>query len=158
MDVGGVFGQGQTVARAWDVDGQDLADGGRRAVGHHHDAVREQHGFIDIVSDHDDGVAQLALDLHHLILQVGAGEGVEGAKGLIHQQHLGLHRQCAGDADTLFHATRDLRWALVHGVVHVHQLEVVLDPVAHLGFGHLPAKAGFDRQFDVLIGGQPRQQ
>jgi DNA-binding protein YbaB len=33
---------------------------GRRAVGHHHDAVGQQHGLVDVMGDHHHGVAERA--------------------------------------------------------------------------------------------------
>jgi hypothetical protein len=53
------------------------------------------------------------LDLHQRILQVGAGQRIERAERLVHQQHLGLHGQGAGDADALLHAAGDFARALV---------------------------------------------
>src|SRR3712207_6940393 len=55
-------------------------------------------------------------DLHHLILEVRAGQRVQRAEGLVQQQHLGLHGERAGDADALLHAARDLARPLVLGV------------------------------------------
>ena len=48
------------------------------------------------------------MDLHDAVLQMCAGERIKGAKRLVHQQHLGLHRERTGDADPLFHAAGHL--------------------------------------------------
>ena len=96
------------VARARQVDAQDLADGGGRAVGHHHDAVGQQHRFVDIVRHHHHGGPGARDDGDQLVLQLGPRQRVERAEGLVHQQHLRLHRQRAGDAHALLHAAGDL--------------------------------------------------
>jgi hypothetical protein len=46
-----------------------------------------------------------------LVLQPGARQRIERAEGLVHQQHLGLHRQRACDAHALLHAAGDLAGA-----------------------------------------------
>ena len=75
----------------------------------------------------------LLMDRHHRVLQVRAGQRVERAERLVEQQHLRLHRQRAGDADALLHAAGDLRRPLVLGMRHLHEVEVVHDPVVALG-------------------------
>ena len=75
------------------------------------------------------------MDLHDAVLQMGAGQRVERAERLVHQQHLGLHGERAGDADALLHAAGDLVRALVLGLRHLHQLEIVHHPVVALGLG-----------------------
>ena len=72
-------------------------------------------------------------DFQQLVLQIGARQRIERAEGLVHQQHLGLHRERAGDADALLHAAGDLVRALVPGLRHLHQLEIMHRPVVPLG-------------------------
>ena len=134
----GVLGVGRELepaARPRQGDLQDLADGGRRPVGHHHHAIRQQHRLVDVVGDHHHRVAEPRMDLHDAVLQMGAGQRVERAERLVHQQHLGLHGERAGDADALLHAAGDLVRALVLGLRHLHQLEIVHHPVVALGLG-----------------------
>jgi hypothetical protein len=76
-----------------ELDRQDLADRRGRAVGHHHDAVRQQHRLVDVVRDHHDRAVGASDDLQQLVLQVGACQRIERAERLVEQQHLGLHRQ-----------------------------------------------------------------
>ena len=71
------------------------------------------------------------MDIHQGVLQVSTGQGIQRPEGFIHQQHLRLHGQGTGDTHALFHATGDFIRLLVHGMGHVHQLQVVLDPVAN---------------------------
>jgi hypothetical protein len=83
---------------------------------------------------------------------------VERAEGLVEEQHLGLHRQGAGDADALLHAARDLRGQPVERVRHVHELEVAQHPLAPLRRRLAVAEHLVDRQRDVLPHREPRQQ
>ncbi len=136
-----------------------LADLGGRTVGHHHDAVGEQHGLVDVMGDHDHRVAEPAVDLHHRILQMGAGQGVERAERLVEQQDLRLHGQRPGNADALLHAAGDFRRALVLGMGHLHEVEIVHDPVVPFGaWSSLPAEDLVDGEIDVVVDGQPGQQ
>mmetsp|Transcript_11774 Transcript_11774/g.27607 ORF Transcript_11774/g.27607 Transcript_11774/m.27607 type:complete len:203 (+) Transcript_11774:845-1453(+) len=107
---------------------------------------------------HDDRALRAGDDLQQLVLQTRAGEGVERTEGLVHQQHLGLHGQRAGDADALLHAAGDLVWALGAGVAHAHQLQRS-DGARLLLRRALPAaEDGLDRQQHVVQAAQPRQQ
>ena len=103
-----MVGELQALARARQVHFEDPADGGRGPVGHHHDAIGEQHRLVDVVRDHHHRAAGARDDAHQLVLQVRAGERVERAERLVEQQHLGLHRQRARDAHALLHAAGDL--------------------------------------------------
>ena len=96
-------GQLDAVARARDLDLEDLADGGGRPVGHHHDAVRQQHGLVTSWVT----ITTVLLPVRRRSSAVRPagwrGSGRPGAEGLVvHQQHLGLHRQRAGDATRCF--------------------------------------------------------
>ncbi|KAI3492655.1 hypothetical protein L1887_42709 [Cichorium endivia] len=156
--IAAVVGQLHPVARARQIDAQDLPDGGRRAVGHHQHAIGEQHRLVHVVgNEHDRGVQRL-LDLHHRVLQMRARQGIERAKRFIHQQDFRLHRQRAGNADALLHAAGDLPRALVQGVPHLHAVEVVLNPLPALCLAHAVAKHVIDRQGHVVEAGEPRQQ
>ena len=57
------------------------------------DAVRQQDGFVQIVRNHHDGLAELAPDLHQFAMQVRLGVRVQRAEGLVQQQDARLHRQ-----------------------------------------------------------------
>jgi hypothetical protein len=50
------------------INAQYFTDGGGGPVGHHDDSIGQQDRFIDIVGDHDDGIAQGRLDLHERVL------------------------------------------------------------------------------------------
>ena len=104
MQVLGAFGQFDPVAWARQVHPQHFANRRRRTIGHHHDLVRQQHRFVDIVRHHDHRALRVGDDLQQLVLQFGAGQRIERAERLVKQQHLGLHRQGACNADALLHA------------------------------------------------------
>ena len=74
---------GRPVNRVWPAPrgraqsgGQDLADGGGRPVAHD-DAVRQQHGLVHVVRDHDGGGARLGHDPEQLVLQMRARQRVQ---------------------------------------------------------------------------------
>ena len=142
------------------VDAQDLADRRRRAVGHHHDAVRQQHRLVDVVRDHHHRAAAcLRDDLQQLVLQVRAGQRVERAERLVQQQHLGLHRQRARDADALLHAARDLvRAACARRGVMPTSSSAAWVRAFSCALLSVAAEHALDREIDVLEAGQPGQQ
>ena len=98
------------------------------------------------------------VDRHHRVLQVRARERVERAERLVEQQHLRLHRERAGEADALLHAAGDLRRPLVLGVRHLHEIEIVHGPGVPLGARLRAGEHLVDREPDVVVDGEPRQQ
>src|SRR5579862_9065992 len=65
------------------------------------DAGAEQERFANIVSDDDNGLGETAGDFQKALLQFGAGHGIQGAEGFIHQKNRGIGGQGAGHADAL---------------------------------------------------------
>ena len=63
----------------------------------------------------------LSQSLHQLLLQVAAGEGVEGGEGLVEQENLWIEREGAGEggADRL-----EAQWRQRAQVPHVEVLVV----------------------------------
>src|SRR5690606_17336904 len=76
-------------ARAWpwEVDLDGLGDA---AVGHDHDAVRQQQRLLDRVRHEQDRLAGLLPDADELDLHLVAGDRVERAERLVHEQHARL--------------------------------------------------------------------
>ena len=70
------------------------------------DARGEEQGFAEIVSDQHDGLAEAAGEGAEFALEFGAGDGIEGAEGLVHQKNGRIGGEGAGDADTLALAAR----------------------------------------------------
>ncbi len=89
------------------------------------DAVGHEHGFFDVVR-HQQNAAGGNLALRPQIEQVGAqglgGEHVERGERLVHQQHVGVDDQRAGEAHALAHAARKL--ARIGGLKPVQTDEV----------------------------------
>jgi hypothetical protein len=96
-------------------------------------------------------------DLQQLVLQPGAGQRVQRAEGLVHQQHLGLHRQRAGDAHALLHAAADLVRALVRRG-QAHQVQRGQRALLQLRLALGGAEHPLHRQVDVVQAAQPGQQ
>ncbi len=77
------------------------------AAAHHHDAVREQHGFHHVVSDHHGGEPHRVVKVAHLRAERIARDRIERAERLVHQQDRGLRGERARDADALLLAHRE---------------------------------------------------
>jgi len=136
---------------------QDLADAGLRAVGEAHHPIGEQQRFIHVVGHHHGGHAGLLADLHQLLLQIAAGEGIQGAEGFIQEQQPGANRQGAGDRHPLLHAAGEFTGVLVGGMAETHELNALFDALALLG-RRGAAHHIVHRQGDVLAHGLPGQQ
>ena len=88
------------IARPGEIDANFLEQpAGPRT--HHHDAVRQHHRFIDVVSNEDQCRAGVGPQIEEMILQIGAGEGIERRERLVEQEHFGLRHKSAGDRDAL---------------------------------------------------------
>ena len=133
------------------------ADGGR-ILAQHDDAVGQQHGFFDIVRDHEDrarGHFVALPKLQQLAAQVLGGEHIERRERLVHEEHLGLHHQRAREAHTLLHASGKLLRIGVFEAVQAHRVQ---DLHAALGaFGDRHA-ARLQRRRDIFEHRQPRKQ
>ena len=71
------------------------------ALGHDRDAVAELHGLLDVVRDEHDRLLHLDLQPQELVLQAVAGDRVDRAERLVHEQHGRVGAERAGDADAL---------------------------------------------------------
>jgi hypothetical protein len=79
---------------------------GNNAAGFEQDnAGGEEQRFAQIVGDKDDGLAEAAGEGAEFALELGAGDGIERAEGLVHQKDGGIGGESAGDADALSLAT-----------------------------------------------------
>jgi hypothetical protein len=56
------------------------------------------------MGDHHHGIAKPRMDIHHRVLQMGAGQGIKRTERLVKQQNFRLHRQRPGKAHALLHA------------------------------------------------------
>jgi hypothetical protein len=65
------------------------------------DAGSEKKGFAKIVSDKDNGLAKAAGEGAEFALKLGAGDGIECAEGLVHQENGRIGGKSAGHSDAL---------------------------------------------------------
>ena len=82
--------------------------GDEAAFVHQHDAVGEIEGFVEVVGDQEDGFSHAREESLEHVLHFGAGEGIEGSKGLVHEQDLRVGSESAGQADALALAAGEL--------------------------------------------------
>ncbi|MNZ92294.1 hypothetical protein D3C78_1113150 [compost metagenome] len=87
-----------------------------------------------------------------------AGQRIQRAKRLIHQQHFWLHRQRPRNTHALLHPAGDFPRTFMQRMTHLHAVEIVFDPRFALRFAHGAAENLIDRQRHVVETGQPRQQ
>ncbi|ARX88427.1 putative hydrolase [Streptomyces alboflavus] len=105
----------------------------------HGDPVAEADGLLDVVGDHQDGLAHGPLEVQELVLEPFAHDGVDGAERLVHQEHRRVGGEGAGHADALALSTGEL-----FGVARPVGLRVEPDEVEEFGgagprLGPLPA-------------------
>ena len=91
------------------------------------DDVCQLQGLAHVMADENDGLAQLLLDVLHLVLQDLPGHGVQGGERLIHQYDRGRGRQGAKHADALLLATGQLGGVFVGIGLHVHHFQKIAD-------------------------------
>ena len=70
------------------------------------DARGEQERFAKIVGDKDNGLAEAASEGAEFTLKLGAGDRIESAKGLVHQENGRVDGEGTGNADALALAAR----------------------------------------------------
>ncbi len=117
--------QGLAAAVAGQSDLDEFHDTGIGPVAHQHDTIGQENGFVNIMRDHEHRLASRRDDAQQLVLDGAAGQGVERAKRLVEQQHLGLYRKCTGYAHTLLHPARKFRRLLVQGPPQPHHFKVM---------------------------------
>ncbi len=101
------------ILRQWVL--QNLRQHRAGAVGHQEDLVGEVNRLIDVMRDHERGLAGLKADAADFVLQRAARQCVERGEWLVHQHDLRHDRESARDADALFHAAGQFGWALMLG-------------------------------------------
>src|ERR1700716_1561131 len=96
------LGMGE-IARARQVDREDLGDGGARPDRHHRDPVGQQDRLGDVMGDEDHRLAGALPDCKQHRMHPAARKGVERAERLVHQQDFRLDRECPRDLQSLSH-------------------------------------------------------
>ncbi len=89
----------------------------------HHDDVGKLDRFLLIVRHENAGEMQFVMQAPQPAAQFMAHLAVEGAEGLVQQQHVGIDRQRARERDALPLAARQLRGIALSGPVELHQFE-----------------------------------
>ena len=70
-------------------------------------ALTEKKGFANVVCYEDDSLIEAMSQCAEFALKLGAGDGIEGAEGLIHQKNRRIGGKSAGDANALALAARE---------------------------------------------------
>ena len=85
------------------------------------------------MGDEDDCFAEAASEGAELTLKLSAGNGIERAKGLVHQQDGRIRSESAGHPDALALAAREFSWAATgeFGRVEADELEHLFDAGSH---------------------------
>ena len=136
---------------------KNLADLRFRAIGHHHHPVGKQQGLIHVMGNHYGGDTSFLADLHQLLLQIAASEGIEGPKRFVQKQQTGSDRKSPGYCHPLLHTAREFSRQLVGSMAEANHLDTAIN-----GLFALRDRTGghdaIDRQGHVLANGLPRQQ
>ena len=102
---------------------------------------------------------QLVMQAAQPAAQLLAHLGIQRAEGLVKQQHLGLHRQGAGQGNALALAARQLGREAFGNPVQLHQLEQAHHLLADLGLaGALAARLHAQAEGHVLEHGHVAEQ
>ena len=105
------------------IHGAALADAARV---HHDDLVAHVGDDAQVVRNHDDGHAQLLLQVLHQFQNLRLNGHVQSRGGLVGNQDIRLARQSHGDHHALAHASGQLVRILLEALlrlVHAHELE-----------------------------------
>ena len=121
------------------------------AAVHHGDAVRHGHGLLLVVGHVHGGDAHAVLDLLDGRAHLHAQLGVQVAEGFVHQQHVGLDTQGAGQGHALLLSAGQLGGHAVRQLVDLHQLQkFVRLAVDQLFIDALVRGTVFEAEFHVL--------
>ena len=94
---------------------------GGRAVGHHHHAVGEEQRLVDVVGDHQRGLAVCAPESSSTSCSSKRVSESSMPNGSSSSSTFGIERERAREADALAHARRQLGRPLVHRVAEADQ-------------------------------------
>ena len=130
--------------RAIDTGNSSSTRPGRLLSTHH--PVPEPDRLAHVVGDEQDGQVPLGGDPVELVVQHVPGHRVERAERLVHQQHVRVLGERAGQRDPLPHAAGQLVRALGAEPAEPHDVEQLAGPLAALGAADA---AGAQRQLDV---------
>src|SRR5258708_35602480 len=127
----------------------------RGVAAEYDDAVGEDDGFFNIVGNDENrarGNFVTEPEFEELAAKSLRGEDVQRGERLVHKEHFGLDDECAGDTDTLLHATGEF---LGIGNFKTVEADGVNDAQGALAAGDGRHAAGLERGFDVFENGEP---
>ena len=125
------------------------------ALVQHDDLVGDLERLLLVVGDEQAGDVDLVVELAQPGAELVADLGVEGAEGLVEEQHLGPRRERPRQGDPLPLAAGELRRVAVGVAGELHQLQQLVDPGLDLGPGQLPH---LQAEGDVLAHGHVAEQ
>ena len=104
---------------------------------HDGDAVAEAHGLDLVVGDVDGGRPALLENALQLGAHLQAEQRVEIGERLVHEQHIGLHGERAGDRDALALAAGELAGIALEQLFDMHERGRALHLLPDLGLRQL---------------------
>ena len=125
------------------------------ALVHHRDAVGHGHGLFLVVGDDHEGHAEIVLDVHQLELGFLAQLLVEGAEGLVEEQHLRLLGQRAGKRHALALAAGELARIAPGKLLELDEAQHLADAIRNLVFRQ---PVLLEAEGDVLLDAHMRKQ
>lgn len=143
---------GGGVARERQLDGQVVGD---LAGGENQDASGKEYGFGDGVGDEERGPSLAITEGEEFLVEVFAGEFVEGGKRLVEQEERGFEDKRAGDGDAHFFAAGKLARVTVGEVVDAREREELGGAFTTMSGGDTPE---FEEQLGVVSHREPRKQ
>ena len=115
------------------------------------DAVGELDRLFLVVGDEDGGVAGAVVDLAQPAAQLPPDLGVEGAEGLVEEEHARLDGERAGERDALALAAGELRRVAVLEPAQLDEVEKLHDAPADLRLARTPPeRAHGEAEGDVV--------
>src|SRR5262245_55025928 len=130
-----VFDRAQELARIEDVPRPRMRDGnlhdlldGPRTGGHDNDSIGQEGRLLEIVGHEEHGLGSRLPDPHQLEVHVLPGLRVEGAEGLVHEEHGRIVDERPGDGHPLLHPARELVGILLFESLELDETEEVSNP------------------------------
>jgi hypothetical protein len=157
------MGARRIVARARQIDLDNVAHMAR-AVAHHHHPVGKEYRLVDRMGDEDDRTSFrrgpcLAPDAQQFVLQNRARLRVERGERLVHQQIFGPVGEETRESDALAHTARELVRIFVLGPLQADQRDRVGHAPRALVRRHIRTRGPvLKREADIAFDRLPREQ